>query len=155
MKIDKITLCNLTSIEGEQTIDFTEEPLRSAGLFAITGDVGSGKSTILDAICLALYNRAPRFDNVERIPADDLKLVTDKAQQVQATNTASILRRGQKQGWVSVTFTTTKGHTYEATWSVRVKRSGTIASPERQLTQLAPNIRWWTRHSCKPASTRS
>ena len=72
MKIDKITLCNLTSIEGEQTIDFTEEPLRSAGLFAITGDVGSGKSTILDAICLALYNRAPRFDNVERIPADDL-----------------------------------------------------------------------------------
>lgn len=138
MKIDKITLCNLTSIEGEQTIDFTEEPLRSAGLFAITGDVGSGKSTILDAICLALYNRAPRFDNVERIPADDLKLVTDKAQQVQATNTASILRRGQKQGWVSVTFTTTKGHTYEATWSVRVKRSGTIASPERQLTQLAP-----------------
>ena len=77
MKIEKITLSNLTSIEGEQTIDFTEEPLRSAGLFAITGDMGSGKSTILDAICLALYNKAPRFDNVDRIPTDDLKLAKE------------------------------------------------------------------------------
>ena len=65
MIIEKITLCNLTSIRGEQTIDFTREPLRSAGLFAITGDTGSGKSTILDAICLALYGRAPRFDDAE------------------------------------------------------------------------------------------
>lgn len=83
MKIEKITLCNLTSIEGEQTIDFTEEPLRSAGLFAITGDMGSGKSTILDAICLALYNKAPRFENIETIKSEEMKLVEDKAQQVQ------------------------------------------------------------------------
>ena len=60
MKIEKITICNLTSIEGKQVIDFTQEPLRSAGLFAITGDTGAGKSTILDAVCLALYNHAPR-----------------------------------------------------------------------------------------------
>ena len=60
MKIEKIILRNLTSIEGEQTIDFTREPLRSAGLFAITGDTGAGKSTILDAVCLALYTPAPR-----------------------------------------------------------------------------------------------
>ena len=52
MKIEKITICNLTSIEGKQVIDFTQEPLRSAGLFAITGDTGAGKSTILDAVCL-------------------------------------------------------------------------------------------------------
>ena len=82
MKIDKITLCNLTSIEGEQTIDFTQEPLRSAGLFAITGDMGSGKSTILDAVCLALYNKAPRFENIERISQDDLRLAAEKQQQV-------------------------------------------------------------------------
>lgn len=62
MNIEKITLNNLTAIEGEQVIDFTAEPLRSAALFAITGDTGSGKSTILDAICLALYNKAPRFE---------------------------------------------------------------------------------------------
>lgn len=73
MKIEKITICNLTSIEGKQVIDFTQEPLRSAGLFAITGDTGAGKSTILDAVCLALYNHAPRFENAERITGDDVK----------------------------------------------------------------------------------
>ena len=51
MKIDKITICNLNSLEGEHTIDFSQEPLRSAGLYAITGDTGSGKTTLLDAIC--------------------------------------------------------------------------------------------------------
>ena len=139
MKIEKITLCNLTSIEGEQTIDFTEEPLRSAGLFAITGDMGAGKSTILDAICLALYNKAPRFDNVERIPTDDIKLATEKAQQVQAGNTASILRRGQKQGGATIVFETQAGERYEAQWSVRVTRGGNYSSPERVLTQLSPD----------------
>ena len=67
MVIRKITIRNITSFKGEQTIDFTAEPLRSAGLFAITGDTGAGKSTILDAVCLALYNRAPRFDDREQL----------------------------------------------------------------------------------------
>ena len=35
MKIEKIVLHNLTSIEGEQVIDFTAEPLRSAGLLSL------------------------------------------------------------------------------------------------------------------------
>ena len=61
MYIRKIIINNITSLKGEHVIDFTREPLRSADLFAITGDTGAGKSTILDCICLALYNRAPRF----------------------------------------------------------------------------------------------
>lgn len=138
MKIEKIVLCNLTSIEGEQTIDFTEEPLRSAGLFAITGDMGSGKSTILDAICLALYNKAPRFENIEKILPEEMELVTDKAQQIQAKSTANILRRGQKKGGVSVTFSTADGERYEATWTIRIKRTGTYDTPERTLKMLAP-----------------
>ncbi len=138
MKIDKITLCNLTSIEGEQTIDFTQEPLRSAGLFAITGDMGSGKSTILDAVCLALYNKAPRFENIERISSDDLRLAAEKQQQVQASNTATILRRGQKQGFSAVEFTTTAGERYLAKWSIRLTRGGNYTPAERTLEQLAP-----------------
>lgn len=138
MKIEKITIRNLTSIEGTQTIDFTQEPLRSAGLFAITGDMGSGKSTILDAVCLALYNKAPRLDNAERIPAEDLKLADGKAQQIQAGNVAGILRRGQREGGAEVVFSTPSGERYEAAWSVRVKRNGTYGSPERQLTRVEP-----------------
>lgn len=139
MKFEKIILNNLTSIEGEQVIDFTQEPLRSAGLFAITGNTGAGKSTILDAICLALYNKAPRFDNTEQIPKDDLEMVNEKLQQVQAKNSANILRRGQKQGGCTIIFTTTDGDRYEASWSVRVTRGGNYTSPERTLRQLAPH----------------
>ncbi len=139
MKIEKIVLNNLTSIEGEQTIDFTQEPLRSAGLFAITGNTGSGKSTILDAICLALYNKAPRFENIERIPQEDLDQATEKVQRVQASRTANILRRGQKEGGCTVVFSTSDGERYEATWSIRVTRGGNYSSPERSLCMLAPH----------------
>lgn len=59
MKIIAIRLKNLTSIEGSVEIDFTVEPLSSAGIFAISGATGAGKSTLLDALCLALYDKAP------------------------------------------------------------------------------------------------
>lgn len=61
MKLLKVIMYNLASLEGEQVIDFEREPLRSADLFSIVGETGSGKSTILDAVCLALYGLAPRF----------------------------------------------------------------------------------------------
>ena len=61
MKLLKVIMYNLASLEGEQVIDFESEPLRSADLFSIVGETGSGKSTILDAVCLALYGLAPRF----------------------------------------------------------------------------------------------
>ena len=151
MKIEKITLYNLTSIEGEQTIDFTEEPLRSAGLFAITGDMGAGKSTILDAICLALYNKAPRFENIEKISKDDIEMMDDKSAKIQATNTANILRRGQKKGGVTIVFTTTDGERYEASWSIRIKRTGSYDTPERTLRLLAPRKETFDKTRIQPA----
>ena len=50
MKIVAIRGKNLASLEGEFMIDFTVEPLCSAGIFAITGSTGAGKSTLLDAL---------------------------------------------------------------------------------------------------------
>ena len=61
MKILSVSIYNIASIEGPFTIDLEAEPLKSVGLFAITGATGAGKSTILDAICLALYNETPRL----------------------------------------------------------------------------------------------
>ena len=59
MKILRITLRNIASLSGWHTVDFTREPLRSAGLFSIVGPTGSGKSTLLDGLCLALYDDLP------------------------------------------------------------------------------------------------
>ncbi len=64
MRILRIRLQNLNSLRGEHLIDLTSEPLAGAGLFAITGPTGAGKSTVLDAITLALYGRAARYGKV-------------------------------------------------------------------------------------------
>lgn len=47
-----------------QSVDF--EQFESDGLFVITGRTGAGKSTILDAICFALYGSVPRYEGGEK-----------------------------------------------------------------------------------------
>jgi len=62
MKILTLYFKNINSLDGESRIDFTQNPLATAGVFAIVGPNGSGKTSILDAICLALYGETFRFD---------------------------------------------------------------------------------------------
>lgn len=64
MKILKIELQNINSLKSDTpiTIDFTEEHFSGVGLYAITGSTGAGKTTILDAITIALYQQVPRFN---------------------------------------------------------------------------------------------
>ena len=66
MKIIELRFKNLNSLSGEWSIDFTNPEYVSDGIFAITGPTGAGKSTILDAICLALYGRTPRLKSVNK-----------------------------------------------------------------------------------------
>ena len=138
MKIEKITLCNLASFEGEHVIDFGVEPLRSAGLFAITGDTGAGKSTLLDAICLALYNRTPRLDDAEKLERNELDNSERKKQAIQASDPRNMMRRGQKVAYSRVEFTLSDGTRYEAGWLCRVKRTGTYDTASRSLRQISP-----------------
>lgn len=66
MRIINVRFKNLNSLVGNWNIDFTHPAYTSDGIFAITGPTGAGKTTILDAICLALYGRTPRLNRVTK-----------------------------------------------------------------------------------------
>ncbi len=66
MKILELRLKNLNSLYGEWCIDFSNPEYVSNGIFALTGPTGAGKSTILDAICLALYGATPRLGRITK-----------------------------------------------------------------------------------------
>ncbi|APH67956.1 exonuclease subunit SbcC [Bacillus sp. LR_5] len=61
MKPVALSIKGLHSFREEQTIDF--EGLSGAGVFGIFGPTGSGKSSILDAMTLALYGKVERAAN--------------------------------------------------------------------------------------------
>ncbi|MDX5419009.1 MAG: AAA family ATPase [Hymenobacteraceae bacterium] len=63
MKILAVRFLNLNSLKGEHEIRFDQSPLADAGLFAITGPTGAGKTTVLDAITVGLYGLAHRHSN--------------------------------------------------------------------------------------------
>ncbi len=58
MKPRYLAFCGINSFSEPVEIDFSG--LLASGLFGIFGDTGSGKSTILDCISLALYGGTPR-----------------------------------------------------------------------------------------------
>ncbi len=134
MRILAIRLKNLASLAGEHVIDFSAEPLASAGLFAITGPTGAGKSTILDALCLALFGSTPRLDSVS-----PLNKVPEVDAEIGGGDERNLLRRGCGAGFAEVDFVGVDGHRYRARWEVRrakEKINGKLQASSQSLTDL-------------------
>ena len=77
MRILSISFSNLNSLYGTWEIDFRHTEYYEQGIFAIIGSTGSGKTTILDAICLALYGKTPRLEKVSTTENDILSVGAD------------------------------------------------------------------------------
>ena len=137
MKILSIRLKNLASLAGEHFIDFEADPLASAGLIAIVGKTGAGKSTILDAMCLALFNRIPRLKD------SDGKLTDIDGSELHTNSPLTILRRGTAHGFAELTFVAQDQKVYLARWELkrsREKADGKLQSVQRYLKCITDGI---------------
>lgn len=139
MKILAIRIKNLASLEGVTEIDFTSEPLSSAGIFAITGATGAGKSTILDALCLALYGKTPRYLQAKEI---GIEIKDVEGSTLNQGDVRSILRDGTADGFAQVDFVGIDEQYHRATWSVRRARNkadGSMQSDSVTLKNITTN----------------
>jgi exonuclease SbcC len=116
MKILNLRFKNLNSLVGEWQIDLMHPAFASDGIFAITGPTGAGKTTILDAICLALYGRTPRLNKVTKSGNE-------------------IMSRQTGECFAEVTFETQSGR-YRCHWSqhrARKKPGGELQAPKHEI----------------------
>ena len=129
MRLKKLTIENIASIE-HAIIEFDATPLADEHLFLITGETGSGKSTIIDCLCLALYGNTPRMNAARRAEYEN------SMEPIKTTDPRQLLRRGTGKGEVTLTFDDNEGIPYIATWKVRRARNkvdGAIQPVSRSL----------------------
>ncbi|MDD4905706.1 MAG: AAA family ATPase [Methylobacter tundripaludum] len=137
MRILAIRGKNLASLAEPFEILLNAGPLEQAGLFAITGQTGAGKSTILDALCLALYDKIPRLPDGHGFAVGHKD--EDENLRVTSNDVRSILRRGTSNAYAEVDFIGKDKHHYRARWEVskaRGKADGRLQAQEVTLSKI-------------------
>lgn len=122
MRLLQLRFTNINSLAGTWEIDFTNADFRRSPLFAIIGPTGSGKSTILDAVSLALYATTPRM--------------TDTHVKFEGPDACPVMTKGEGAASAAVRFEA-DGREYLSRWSRRTKRTGRLSEDEVELVAFA------------------
>ncbi len=136
MKLLRIQVKNLNSLYGEHVVDL-ERDLGGAPLFLIMGPTGSGKSTLMDAVSLALFGQTPRLKvpKGEANPDDDARnIMSHGTAEARAQVDVQKVENGREVR-------------YRATWSCRRARNkpeGNLLAPSRLLERSEDRGQTWT-----------
>ncbi|MEE1787472.1 SMC family ATPase [Streptomyces sp. SP17BM10] len=68
MRLHRLTVTAFGPFAGAETVDF--DALAAGGLFLLRGSTGAGKSSVLDAVCFALYGDVPGSRRANRLRSD-------------------------------------------------------------------------------------
>ncbi|MDR2691138.1 MAG: hypothetical protein LBB73_02410 [Dysgonamonadaceae bacterium] len=119
MRILQLKFKNINSLSGEWQIDFTQPQFTANGIFAITGKTGAGKSSILDAISLALFGKTPRVE------------ITGQNNDV--------MTRGTSDCYSEIVFEV-NGKKWKSSWKQERTRTGNLKPVNRQIADAADKI---------------
>ena len=144
MKFKQLTIKNIGSIESK-TIDFSGDVLANASLFLICGPTGSGKSIILDSICLALFGKAARLEKVSnRDNYTDKEFNCSENGVVSLSDARQLVRRGTTSAGATLVFDGNDGNEYSASWSVSrgngEKLTTRLSTPKRSITSADGSV---------------
>lgn len=139
MKFKKLTIHNIASIE-DAVVDFEKEPLAGSGVFLISGKTGAGKSTILDAVSLALFAKTPRLANTNM----QGKVIDSGGKELTLSRPEQLLRRNKGEGYVDLEFEGNDDKIYSARWEIsrsRLKPEGSLRDKKWILTDYSTGLK--------------
>ena len=145
MKFLRLEIRNINSIESAY-LNFEDDLLKNEPIFLSHGETGSGKSTILDSICLALYKTTPRLEGVQKIKLNDETYRKNargseaKPAELTTQDPRQYMRRGIKQSdpsYVELLFEGNDGNPYTARIEFGIGRQMSLS--ETQWTLRMPN----------------
>lgn len=116
MKILRLEFQNINSLEGTTVIDFESPEYTANGIFLITGPTGAGKTSIFDAMCLALYGRTPRM----KISGGE-------------NGQNEVLTRGENVCKAELLFEI-EGKRYLASWSQNISPGGILQAARHEIS---------------------
>lgn len=132
MEFLNLKIQNINSI-AEAEIDFKNLLPKDEHVFLVWGPSGAGKTTVLDAISLALFKKVPRMENVVKKNEgkyfdDDFKLAGQK--EMSTTDIRQFLKRGTKEGICKLEFLGNDDEKYTASLRLSINKNNNLNNVE-------------------------